>query len=178
MDTDTFAHRLIEGERIVWSGQPKRGLLFTGQDFFVVPFSFLFCAIFIFGTPAEGPGATLLTRSLVILIGLYFAVGRFLHDAWVRSGTCYAVTNKRILILRSAPFAKFTALDLNQLPAVRLTERWDGRGTIRFGPPLWLAGRASATLPSLDRIPQFLAIEDAQRVFDLIHRTGKQRASW
>jgi hypothetical protein len=114
----------------------------------------------------------------LVLWGLYIVAGRFLFDAWIRRNTYYAVTDKRILILRSfGPFSKITALSFDQLPDASLSEKTDGRGTIRLGPPLsleaWLCRSSrkpySWTL-SLDRTPHLIEIEDARRVFDLIQR--------
>ena len=65
-----------------------------------------------------------------MLIGLYLFAGRFVVDAWARRGITYAVTDKRVLILRAPPFAKFTAMTFDQLPPLNLHERGDGRGTI------------------------------------------------
>ena len=36
-----FTNRLLKGEKIVWSGQPSQGLLLTGQDWLLIPFSLL-----------------------------------------------------------------------------------------------------------------------------------------
>jgi hypothetical protein len=98
-----------------------------------------------------------------VLIGLYLVAGRFLLDAWIRRGISYAVTNRRVLILRSGPFSKFSAMSLDQLPEVNLSERADGRGTIRFGAAApYGAGRGlSGWTPALDSTLQFIAIEDA-----------------
>ena len=79
-----------------------------------------------------------------------------------------------MLIARSGPFADFTAINLDRLPNARLSERRSGRGDIRFGEPVppW-GGRGYATWsPALDPTPQFLAIEDARRVFDLVQRAA------
>jgi hypothetical protein len=107
-----------------------------------------------------------------VLIGLYLVVGRFLLDAWIRRGMRYAVTNKRVLISRPGPFGKFTAMDLNRMPDGSSSERADGRGTIRFGEQaqFWgnRGGGFSAWTPSLDPTPQFIAIDEARRVFDYI----------
>jgi hypothetical protein len=111
-----------------------------------------------------------------VLIGLYLIAGRFLLDAWIRGGMLYAVTNKRILISRSGPFGKFTALSLDRLPDASISESAGGRGTIRFGEPapMWGGrnGMASWT-PSLDPTPQFIAIENARSVFDQIQLAAR-----
>jgi hypothetical protein len=63
-------------------------------------------------------------------------------------------------------------MDLHQMPDASLSERADGRGTIRFGEqaPFWgnRGGGFSAWTPSLDPTPQFIAIDEARRVFDYI----------
>src|SRR6516165_10854951 len=87
-----------------------------------------------------------------------------------RRGMNYAVTDKRVLILRSGPFGKFSAIRLDQLQDANLSERPDGRGAIRFGAvaPYWTGRGFSYWTPSLDPTPQFIAIEDARKVFDHI----------
>jgi len=167
----------MKGEKIVWWGQPAAGFLLTGRDWLLIPFSLMWGGFAIFWETnvvrSNAPFFMQLWGVPFVLIGLYLVAGRFLVDAWLRQRILYAVTDKRILILRSAPFSKFTALSLDQLPDVSLTERADGRGTIRFGTqaPSW-SGRQgiSAWTPSLDATPQFFAIEDARRVFDHIQR--------
>lgn len=182
MQTDAFRGLLLKGEKIIWWGQPAQGFLFTSRDWFMVPFSLLFAGFAFFWestvlTVRNSPTIMKLWGVPFLLAGLYFVIGRFLVDAWARRGITYAVTDKRILIHRSAPFAKFTALTFDQLPCVNLTERSNGRGTIRFGQdqPAWSNRGFSGWSPALDPTPQFLAIEDARRVFDHIQTTLSKR---
>jgi hypothetical protein len=177
MADDLFTNRLLSGERILWSGKPGQGLLLTGADIYAIPFSLLWCGFMIFWTigaiRAAGFGP-LLVGAFFLCFGLYMLVGRFIVDAWIRRDLRYAVTNRRILIARPAPFSKFTALNLEQLPEVDLKERTNGRGIIRFGrrAPAW--GYYQAISPAFDQNPQFLAIDDARRVFDLIQQTARK----
>jgi hypothetical protein len=175
MNATDLTGRLLKGERIIWSGRPGQGLVFTGRDWLLIPLSLLWCGFAIFWETTVVSTQTPVFMKLwgvpVVLIGVYLVAGRFLLDAWVRSGMQYAVTNKRILISRSGPFSKFTAVSLEQLPDATLTEDADGRGTIRFGEQsLWTnrGGRFSAWTPSLDATPQLIAIENARSVFDQI----------
>jgi len=129
MTTRDDGSLLIDGETVVWSGRPAQGLLFTSRDWLLIPFSLLWCGFTIFWetTVLSLPAAPLFMKyfgAAFVLIGLYFVAGRFLLDAWVRSGTQYAITNKRVLIARSWPFAKFTALSLNPC---RKRVWWKGR---------------------------------------------------
>jgi hypothetical protein len=184
MFDDAFGGRLLSGERIAWRGQSGRGLVLTRRDLFLIPFSLLWCGFAIFwtvgATSIGAPGFFTLWGSMFICVGLYVVAGRFAVDAWIRSRTFYALTDQRILIARAAPFRKFTAINLAQLAEIDLVERANGRGTIRFGneEPAWGFGRRGgwgSWSPSLDPTPQFLAIDDVRRVYDLVQRAIQQR---
>jgi hypothetical protein len=107
---------------------------------------------------------------MFVLIGLFLIFGRFFVDAWIRAGVVYALTDRRILILRSRPWVSFQSVSLGRLPEATLNETSNGRGTIRFGPALAIwnsraVGGFGAWVASLDPTPQFLAIEDVEKVF-------------
>jgi hypothetical protein len=169
---------LIDGEKIIWVGQPAQGLLLSGRDWFLIPFSLLWGGFALFWETIvvrmpQSPIFMKLWGIPFILIGLYLIVGRFLTDAWIRRSLQYAITNKRILIYRSGPFGKFTALSLKQLPATDIIERADSTGTIRFGQAasLWSGNaRFSSWTPALDPTPQFLGIDSVRDVFAQIQR--------
>jgi hypothetical protein len=176
--------RLLTGERILWSGRPAQGLLLTGRDAMLIPFSLVWGGFAVFWetavlTQPKTPAFMSLWGIPFVLIGLYLVVGRFLLDAWIRSGMLYAVTNKRILISRSGPFSKFTALSLDRLPDASISESANGRGTIRFGDPAPPWGRrngVSSWTPSLDPTPQFMAIDNARSVFDQVQLATRSGA--
>ncbi len=176
MSMTDLNERLLTGERILWSGRPAQGFLLASRDVLLIPMSLLWGGFAVFWettvlTRPNTPGFFGLWGIPFVLIGLYLIVGRFLLDAWIRSGMSYAVTNKRILISRSGPFAKFTAVSLDRLPDASIIGNAGRRGTIRFGEPAQLWGRRNSFAswtPSLDPTPQFIAIEDAQSVFDQV----------
>jgi hypothetical protein len=176
-----FSGRLLNGERLLWTGRPKQGVLFTGADVFMVPFSLVWSGMvvsFLFIAERDGSdGMTTLVLTAFLCLGFYMLIGRFIVDAWVRQELRYAVTDRRLLIARPPPFSKFTSLKINQLPEVDLNERLNGQGTIRFGPPvsMWRGdGGWSGWTPVFDPVPQFLAIDDARQVFDLIERSAAE----
>jgi hypothetical protein len=175
-----FTGRLLDGETIVWSGRPGQGVRLTSRDGLLIPFSLIWGGFAIFWelTVMQHPAPFFFRLFGVpfVLIGLYFIFGRFLVDSWIRSKTTYAVTNRRILIARSEPFGKLVSLNLNRLPDVELQEGPTGRGTLRFGPatPVWGYrgwGGFAAWTPALDPTPQFIAIDDAQGVFNQIQNS-------
>ncbi|WP_269515414.1 hypothetical protein [Brevundimonas subvibrioides] len=178
-----FTGRLLPGEHIVWSGRPATGLLFTPRDAFLVPFSLLWCGFVIFwiiGVLASGGGPFALVGVAFLAFGLFFSAGRFALDATLRGNTTYALTDRRILISRTGPFSSFKALTLDRLPEAEISERSDGRGTVRFGQQQSLMGFGQPGLsiwtPALDPTPQFLAIADARKVFDLVQQAvGRDR---
>ncbi len=182
MNENRFSDRLMRGERVLWSGSPGQGILFTGRDIFLIPFSIMWCGFAIFwtfsATNIAAPGFFTAWGMMFVVIGLYFVFGRFLVDAWLRRAMAYAVTDRRILIARGGLFARFTALGLDRLPELELRERANRRGTIRFGQAVssWNNRNMGGWSPAMDPTPQFIDIEDARSVFDLIQRTsGSER---
>lgn len=179
---DDIANRLMPGEKLLWRGQPGQGLRLSPRDGLLIPFSLAWCGFAVFweSTVARtnAPWFFLLWGAMFVAAGLYFVIGRFILDAWLRFNTQYAVTDRRVLILRSGAFSSFVALNREQLPQTQLTESGNGRGTIVFGEPAsaWAGNRLRGLTPALDPTPQFIAIENARSVFETIQRPGRALA--
>ena len=92
MDSSDLTGRLLQGEKIVWWGQPAQGLLFTSRDWLLIPFSLLWGGFAIFWeSTVLATGAPLFMQLWgvpFVLIGLYLVAGRFLLDSWTRHA-CY-----------------------------------------------------------------------------------------
>jgi hypothetical protein len=125
MSTELFAGRLLSGERVLWSGRPRQGLMLMPRDALLIPFCLAWRGFAIFWevsvTKPGAPGFFPLFGGVFVCVGLYFVPGRFLVDAWLRRDMAYAVTDRRILIARPPPFGRFTAINLDRLPDVQLT---------------------------------------------------------
>ena len=176
--------RLLPKEKLLWSGRPAQGILFLPRDMMLVPFSLLWGGFAIFWetqalSSGKAPGFFAVFGAAFVLVGLFLIFGRFLFDAWLRGNTHYALTDQRIIIQRSAPWADFKAVDLRQVPETSLSGNSGGRGTVRFGPQaqVWAGSSRSGFagwIPSLDPTPQFLAINDARRVFEMVEEHRRE----
>jgi len=184
---DPFAGRLLREEKVIWRGRPKQGFMLTSRDAVLIPVSLVWCGFIIFweSSVLRNPNAPIfmvLFGGLFLLIGLFLTVGRFFVDAWIRARVFYALTDRRILILRSRPSVNFKSVSLDRLPEATLDETSQGRGSIRFGPTMeiWkgrsMGGMGSWT-PSLDPTPQFLAIDDVKKVFASVQERAQAQSS-
>jgi hypothetical protein len=165
--------------------------MFQPIDLYLVPFSIIwtgFVAFFFFGV---GFGALtgqmqfqavnapfLLIPGFMLIMGAYFTVGRFIHDASIRARTRYALTDRRALILRGD---NFTAIDLARVDAVHLRGgKNGGRGTIEFGSaqgwPGWGFRGFGGWTPSLGGQSRFLGVEKAQELFNQIEAVRAKAA--
>ena len=176
--------RLLLNEKVIWWGQPVQGIRLTPRDGLLIPFSLLWGGFAIFWETtvlrSGAPFPFALFGVPFVLIGLFLIVGRFLFDSWLRQRMMYALTDRRVLITRSAPWPRFTAVNLDMLPEASLDEEGNGRGTIRFGVPASMfpfSGRAGfgPWTPALDPAPQFIGIEEAQHVFAAIQDRPQRR---
>ena len=109
LDATAIADRLGSlmgnAELLLWSGRPPRGLLLRTMDFFLIPFSLFWCGFALFWESTvfamHAPFFFKLWGLPFVAVGLYFVVGRFFVDAWIRGRTLYAVTNERVIIARA-----------------------------------------------------------------------------
>ena len=176
-----FQSHLFPGEHILWTGQPKQGLAFSGKDALLIPFSLLWGGFAIFWNvavwtfPATGQNVDWfmpLWGLPFLVVGLYLIFGRFIHDAALRKRLFYAVTDQRILVLRGLNSAKLKSLDIHRLPKLELSEHRDGTGTIEFDGEnsFFGAGRNGFGYwtPSLSGATQFFRIDNPRKVFELI----------
>src|SRR5262245_54003398 len=87
---------LAPGEHLLWSGQPRQGLVLHVSDAFFIPFGLFWVAMFggLFIETLTEPNIGFMALFFVpfFLGGLFFAFGRFALDAWQRRRTYYGVT--------------------------------------------------------------------------------------
>jgi hypothetical protein len=126
---------LLPGERLLWAGRPRRGLILRARDLYLVPASLFiaaFAVVWNLGSWSNG-GPFLSAMGLFIaVVGLYALAGRFLHDAWLRARLLYAVSNRRVILLDTGPRRHLRSLEIGYLPMLELDQRTSDRGTLRF----------------------------------------------
>jgi hypothetical protein len=125
----------LRGDKILWTGRPKNGLLFMPRNALLIPFSVLWGGFAIFWEysvltmrprfhAAEAHQSAPIIFPIfglaLVCVGLLLIFGRFIVDMLVRRQTIYPVTNQRILFLRSWPGNAFATLNIAQLPTLTL----------------------------------------------------------
>jgi hypothetical protein len=200
-----IAQQLDAGESLLWSGQPRKGIVFRGSDIFMIPFSLMWGGFAIFFAASVlfhvrdgggGPGFVgLLFAIPFVLIGLYMMFGRFIVEAIQRKHTCYGVTDHRVIIVtglvdpQPAPDValvtalvatlsprKVKSLDLRTMSDVSMTERSGGSGTITFGPQNPYQHFAGTGWPGMGFArPCFDLVEQVKSVYALIRDAQQKR---
>jgi hypothetical protein len=179
-DQTRWSPCLMTGERLLWAGRPKLGLILRWSDLYVIPFTLAWLALVFANNlrPLLGDQSVFGAFWVLsfLLLALYFVPGRLLLDALVRARTHYAVTNRRILILRRSPFGELRSVELDYLPMLDLEERGE-LGTILFdideNPSPWRGDHGQ--LPGFQRGLRFYRIEQPRIVYDLVRRESERR---
>ncbi|MBI1187880.1 MAG: hypothetical protein GC206_11235 [Alphaproteobacteria bacterium] len=167
LDADRFAKHLEPGETVLWTGRPPQGLLLRRADAVLIPFTFLWLAV---GVWVVAPDFIFpVEDTVLILVGGYLAVGRFVADAHFRSTTYYAVTDRRILILGGFRGKSVETIAFPAAKDVVLRLRDAARGTLVFGPEWPFPKLHSTYFQNLE----FYGTLDAHTAADLIRNRGR-----
>lgn len=96
--------QLLQGERLVWQGQPFAGLLVRPIEIVLIPFSLFWAGFAVFWNAevwtANAPMPFQLFGLPFLAVGLYAVIGRFVVDQIIRRKTRYFVTSRRVLITK------------------------------------------------------------------------------
>ncbi|GGA70068.1 hypothetical protein GCM10011507_22070 [Edaphobacter acidisoli] len=199
--TERFQQYLLPDESILWTGRPLTRIVFHKSDWYAIPFSLLWGGFAIFweygvATDPQQGDQSVLTPSHThfhfdnfmllfgipfVLAGLYIIFGRFFYTAWKKGRTFYAVTNKRVLVLNTAPNRKLVDAFFPALTSVSLATRSDGAGTVEFAPETdsmsWF-GRGRRNNIQMDIDLGRLVFYDVDNVRDVYQLIQAQRARY
>ena len=178
--TESISFDLGAGERLLWSGAPRQGVVWRATDLVMVPFSLMWGGFAIFWETIalrHAPFFFALWGVPFVVIGLYMSIGRFFYDAWRRRHTYYGLTNQRAIIATRSPARSLRSFSLASLTNVVLQESANGAGSILLGPNVaptpWMrqGGMLSTNFEN-----SFEMLSDAKRVFDLIREAQQADA--
>lgn len=132
-------NELLEGEKLLWSGQAGKGIRFVLRDIVFIPFSMLWFGGALTWELIVLIGAPFLFKIIFSLIGVpfvcfgfYLSAGRFLYDMKRRANTFYGVTEKRVIIKLCTYKTAVEIFNINELSCMVINERSDGSGTIKL----------------------------------------------
>jgi len=177
-----ISEQIEAGERLLWSGQPRRGIFLRAADAFLVPFSIMWGGFAIFWEVSvlrsDGSAFFALWGIPFVLLGIYLILGRFWVDAATRARTFYGLTDRRAIIVSGLLSRTVKSLSLQTMTDVTLTERGDASGTIAFGQvPPWAGMYGGMRWPGMGSYgpPSFELIPDAKRIYGLIRQAQEVR---
>lgn len=165
---------LNRDESLLWSAQPKSGIVFRSSDAIMIPFSILWCGFAIFWLMSVistgAPIFFIIWGIPFVIMGLIFVFGRFLIDAKQRANTFYGLTENRILIKSGIFSSSIKSLNIKTLSDIELNEKADGTGTISMGPknPFNMWGAGMSWYPGMKTSPQIELIKNARKVYQQI----------
>jgi hypothetical protein len=179
-----LARELAPTEKVLWTGEPRQGVILRPADAFLIPFSLMWGGFAIFWevsvVVAGAPMFFLLFGSVFVVVGLYLIAGRFFFEARQRNRTFYAVTNERVIVVSGLLNRTVNSIDLRTLGQMSLAERKDGSGTIVFGntsPFDWMLGGTAGWPGAAGRqAPRFELITNVRSVYETI-RTAQRALS-
>jgi hypothetical protein len=177
--TAHLTHYLGPDERLLWYGKPQQGIMLRSSDAMMIPFSLLWGGLaiaFEYNALETGPILMQLSGVPFVLIGVYLMIGRFFYDSWERRLTEYAITNERVLIVRTGRGGALESISLWSLGELGLDEYGDGCGTITLGTPHYEDNHSGLTGPRAV-VPHFEGIPEARRVYEIIREAQRAEVS-
>lgn len=179
---DTLQKELVSGERLLWSGKPKAGIIFRASDVFLIPFSIFWFGFAIFwesGVVDSGaPFFFMIWGIPFLLVGMYMTIGRFFYDKANRSRTQYGITNNRIIIRSGVFKPTVQSFNIRTLHNLSIDEKADGSGTIKLNSDndMFSALNVPGWPGNRKPVPALEFILDVRNVYNLIlkqqHDTG------
>jgi PH (Pleckstrin Homology) domain-containing protein len=175
---------LGQGEKLLWAGKPKTGVVFRNSDFFLIPFSLLWGGFAFFWEftvlGSGGPTFFSLFGLPFVVVGLYITIGRFFIDAYKRAHTLYGITEERVIIKSGILSSSITSVNIKALQGLTFSQKADGSGTIVLGNiDSRYAMMQGMDWPSVKQPPKLDLIEDVKAVYDQIvglQRTKSERS--
>ncbi len=171
---------LSTGEKLLWTGKPRTGVVFRSSDIFFIPFSLLWAGFAVFWETSvifmDGPFFFKLWGIPFLLVSIYITVGRFFVDARKRANTIYGITEDRIIIKSGVFSRELKSLNIKTISEITFSQKANNSGTITLGPPDFRSSMLQGTeWPGAKQTPRLEFIENVKSVYDLIVSLQRQR---
>jgi hypothetical protein len=160
-----FEPLLKPGEKILWYGMPRQGLLIRDADMLAVPMSIMLLGFTLLIDFFAVTNPNLFTvASAVLFSGLFVYLGvlRFFTAANRRKRIHYCITTRRVIVMRGKKRALST-LPLRNIQRAEVTAEKDGSGYISFGNtnPVfpWLFGTFYSTSDQIAGLELIIDVE-------------------
>jgi hypothetical protein len=171
---------LSSGEKLIWAGKPKTGIMFRSSDAFLIPFSLLWAGFAVFWETSvmttEAPLFFKLFGIPFVLAAIYITIGRFFIDAKKRANTIYGITTDRIIIKSGLFSSEIKSLSIKSLSDITINQKSDNSGTITLGPTDMIFSTMNGVAYSgTKQAPRLEFIEDVKSVYDIIIDLQRQK---
>ena len=171
---------LSSGEKLIWTGKPKTGIVFRSSDAFMIPFSLLWGGFALFWESSviatRAPFFFKLWGIPLILVGLYLTIGRLFVDAKKRENTIYGITPDRIIIESGIFSRDIQSLNIRTLSDITVNQKADNSGTITLGPTdIRYSMMQGMEWPGAKQPPRLEFIDDVKSVYDKIIELQRQK---
>ena len=171
---------LSSGEKLIWTGKPKTGIMLRSSDAFLIPFSLLWGGFAVFwessALESDAPFFFKLWGIPFVLAGIYIIIGRFFIDAKKRANTIYGITTDRIVIKSGVFSTEIKSLNIKTLSDITINQKSDNSGTITLGPSdVRYSMMQGMEWPGAKQPPRLEFIEDVKSVYDKIIDLQRQK---
>lgn len=132
-----ISDELRPDERLLWSGAPAHGLRMRRIDLLFMPFSLAWAGFAVFWEVMVLRDGAPLVMALFgvpfLIIGAHMVFGRFISDAIRRRNTAYALTDRRVLIVRRRGGMRVESFDLSRIGPLTIQQHGDRTATLILG---------------------------------------------
>ena len=171
---------LSSGEKLIWTGKPRTGIMLRSSDVFLIPFSLLWGGFAVFWESSvlatDAPFFFKLWGIPFVLAGIYMIIGRFFIDAKKREKTIYGITTDRIVIKSGVFSTDIKSLNIKTLSDITINQKSDNSGTITLGPTdMRYSMMQGMEWPGNKQPPKLEFIDDVKSVYDKIIDLQRQK---
>ncbi len=165
---------LLNGEKVLWTGKPKSGILLKSTDWFLIPFSFLWFGFAIFWESSViisgAPFFFKLWGIPFLIVGFYITIGRFIFEAIKRKNTMYGITDNRIIIYSGLWNKSTKSYNIKSVSDLSFSEKSNGSGTINIGPDDtgYNIRYGLNIFPGSNSSPKLEGIENVRNLYEMI----------